>query len=397
MSGKRSPEQVLEVLAGELPVDKAAAAIGESPAAVEEARELVTEAQVADAPAIAGLPALLAEGVLLAAVRRRDVQLLKAVATEGGREVAKAARKALHRLRSQGVEVGELKPAPEPVVRAAPPPEDLTAYATPIDGQGDRALWIPRPQRGGGLWLVMAVVSDARGLVHVSGGETTRKGIREMLRRANERVPAIAPRPIGPDRARGIAAAALDRARARGEVPERAELVDDLRGDPALAAPPAASEPPLPPGEEAELAASGGALHDEPEIAAWFPEEDFLRAMALKFDETSTSVVIVNERQRIERYRQVLARSVDDYFNPARRASYAGRLFEMAEWLRATDRDGAGRRAAATARALAAGDGRAARGFMERMLNKLVVALDGTSGEGEPPKPERAGGLIVPP
>jgi hypothetical protein len=395
---KPSPSRILELLGGDAPDEKIAEQIGESAAAVEEARELAASADVADAPAIAGLPVALAEAVLEFAVRGKRIELIRAVLHEGGREVGRAAKHALHKLRTQGVEVGEVEPAAtEPVVKAASSAEVLPCYATPMDGAGQRAIWIARPQRFGGVSVLLAVISDTQGIVDVQAGEMSRKGFREYVRRASEITPGIGPREVSLARAKSLIAAALALSRSRGEIPDHADLLDEMGGDAAQAAPASASEPPLEPAEETRLASESGALHDEPEIAGWFPDEETLRTVSLKVEELGASRVVVDETQRKQQLQHVIDRARDDYFTDQRRQIYAGRLFEMADVFRASGREEAAKRAAATARALKAPDPATGSAFMRRLFEKLLPHLHAAVDE-EKPKPDHSpGGLIVAP
>src|SRR5512146_2438674 len=115
---------------------------------------------------VATLPAPLAAALARAALAAGRADLLAALSVHSGKEVAKEAKRALHVLKSRGVAV------PEPPRPAAPPPATapeapLPAYASAIDGHGERALWLPRALPGKGVEVAQAVISDERGLLEL--------------------------------------------------------------------------------------------------------------------------------------------------------------------------------------------------------------------------------------
>jgi hypothetical protein len=394
---KKSPGRILELLQGDGAEDKVAAEIGESAAAVGEARELLASTDAADAPAIAGLPVALAEAVLEAAARAKKVDLIRAVLSEGSKDIARAAKRALHVLRSQGVDLGpEPTPAassPKPVAAAE---TVLTCLASPIDGAGQKVVWIARPQRFGGVQVILAVLSDVEGVVDSQIGEMSRKGFREYVRRAGDISPGLAPRDIPAEKAKAFIAAALAIQHPKGDGPAHLDVLQGIGGDAILAVPQAASEPAFSDAEETRLSSESGSLHDEAEIAGWFPEEETLRQVALKVEELGTSKIVVDEAQRKQQLQHIIDRFGEEYFTPERRKRYANRLFEMADHFRTTGREEAARRASATARSLNRGEPDAGRGFMRRMFDKLVPHLLAASTE-KPAEEPKSGGLIVTP
>src|SRR4051812_9185371 len=97
-----SPKKALELLTTGAPVP------GFDEAAVSSARALVAAPTEASAETVAALPAPLALAVLESSVRSRSPRLALALGHGGGdKELVRAAKRALHQLRSAGVEVLE--------------------------------------------------------------------------------------------------------------------------------------------------------------------------------------------------------------------------------------------------------------------------------------------------
>src|SRR4030095_9233763 len=94
------------------------------------------------------------------------------LSSAGDREVAKAARRALYRLRSAGVPVTPPERAPARVSPSTDPDPQptLPAFVSLPDGTGQRGVLLARPVRGG-VELVEALVSDGVGVVPPSRGE----------------------------------------------------------------------------------------------------------------------------------------------------------------------------------------------------------------------------------
>jgi len=94
----------------------------------------------------------------------------------------KNARREIHRslykLSQKGIQ-------PERAVEQAPArpilaPVEPEGYASPIDGRGDRLVWLVKLKAGGGLHYLAAVINEPDGMQHVEGAEITRKGFRAM-------------------------------------------------------------------------------------------------------------------------------------------------------------------------------------------------------------------------
>ena len=299
---------------------------------------------------IASLPEMLALALVHAAGRVARQEVLLELATSPSRMLAKESKRELQKLKQRGVQVQELPPQGEPVLKPLPEGEAPSCYASSIDAYGERAVWWTRPARQG-VELVQIVISDLKGILAVDALALSRRSWREFVKRL-PRQNVVATVEIPKDHARQLIAEA-EAAGARNGFSPPPAYADALR---LLG--PAPQTPPPSPGLSLELPdelahqLAGAALFEDPLFMAWIPEEDDLRRFALRLDEIATSQLYIDAAQR----QQALERAADDaalaYFTPQRRALYAKRLVEMAHVLASERRLDAARTALAVSRAL---------------------------------------------
>jgi hypothetical protein len=374
-----------------------AAETGVSREEVGRAARLVAGMARAKADEITTLPTLLAAAVARAALQAGRGDVLAALAAHPGKEASKEAKRGLHVLRSRGVTVPEPPRPAAPAVPAPPAETAVPAYASAVDGQGEQAIWIPRPLPGKGIEVGQAVVGDEKGLLDLQVVILGRKEWRGFIQGLLQRGRDMGVVEIDRERAKSIVAAARARNDETGApVPDGADLWLRHLGP---APPPedvAERFPPLPPEEEDAALGASAALHDLPLLRGWLPEEPFLREIAAKLDEVAVSPLYVDEQQRGEQLARTVARAVEDYYDARRRPLVASRLFAVADHLERAGVSVHARAAAATARALRRGLAPQAIPFARRLVEKAFPL--GRSGE-EPRAPSAAGeeGLIVAP
>jgi len=320
---------------------------------------------------VASLPAPLAAALARAALGASRVDLLAALAAHASKDAAKEAKRCLHLLRARGVEVPEA-PRPAPPAPAAQPAEPPPpAFASTLDGHGERAAWLPRPVPGRGIELGQAILSDERGLLSLQVAPMGRKEWRAFARDIVARGAALGVIEVP----RALAHAWIVAARSVNErtgqrVPDGADIWLQQLG-PAEAAPaPGIGLPRGSDEEERAAVAASGALHDLPIFRSWLAEEDFLRKVAARLDEVQVSPLYIDERQREAQLDRVMADAVEEYLDPTRRALLAPRLLAVADHLVALGDPSSARSAAAAARALAAERPGAAIPFARLLLER---------------------------
>jgi hypothetical protein len=340
------------------------------------ARLLMTLAR-AKPEEVATLPIPLAAAVLHAAADAGRVDLVTAMAARDEKELAKEAKRQLHRLKLRGVTIPE---APPPAPALTPPPEPPpAAYGSTVDGHGERAVWLPRNVPGRGLEVAQAVCSDQRGLVELHLGLVGRKEWRAFVKGLLERGAAMGVAELAWVEALGRIGAARALNETSGQrVPDGADQWLGQLGTPPPLADPAAALPPLDAETERAALEASAALHDLPLLRGWLGEEPYLREVAAALDEVEKSTPALDAGQKRERRRAVVQEAVDRYYTTERRARLASRLVEVAAWFARTGHLDRSAQAAAAARALVAGTPPGQVPFASRLIEK-AFRIDGPS------------------
>ncbi len=295
----------------------------------------------------------------------------------GWKRVVKEARRQLYRFAQHGVDV----PAAAP---AAPPPPRRTiaplveAWLSPIDGRGDRLVWIARPQREGGLAVLTAVLNEPAGLRDVALAELSRKTLRRMERDLRARHGL---RMVAADAAYCDALLAEGFARARAAGTSGFGVYPTLRmrlfqTDPAPRDAPLAERVIALPEDATALVARGAALLDVPEFTTWRLERPAVAAYLDEIAAVRDSPIVLSRPQQEERVRAVIARALRELFSGAAGTAERRRVEEMAYYLFATDRRELADVALATARALGASTtGGEGIPFFEELTRRSFAAL----------------------
>lgn len=327
------------------------------PADVQAARDLLERLQAGSGPeareiagGIAALPEMLSLALVHAAGRASRPDVLHELATAPGRTLAKEAKRELQKLKQRGVQVQEIPPQGEPVLKPLPESEAPDSYASSIDAYGERAVWWTRPARQG-VEVVQVVLSDVKGILAADALSLSRRSWREFVKRL-PRQTVVTTAEVPRDHARQLIADA-EAAGARNGFSPPPSYAEALR---VLG--PAPETPPPSPGlsialeDEQAHQLAGPALFDDPLFMAWIPEEDEIRHFALRVDEIGTSQLYLDQRQKQQAFEQAATDAASAYFTPQRRALYAKRLLEMAHILASEKRLDAARTALAVSRSL---------------------------------------------
>jgi len=342
---------------------------------------------------VSALPEPLAFALVHAAGERRNSHLLAEIGAAAPKTVSKEAKRELQRLKQKGVQVEEVRSRAAPVMKPVPEAEAPACLVSSIDAFGERAVWWTRATKGG-VEVVQAVVSDVKGVLAIDALAMPRRSFRDFLRKL-PRGGMVTIAEVPKDWARHLIAAAEEEGVRNGfsPPPAYAEALRIL--GPAPVVPPRApgEDIELPADQEAALANAGGSLYGDALFAAWVPEEEDLRAFALKLDEIAVSRLYLDDGQKRQAMYQAAEDAAAAYFTPQRRARYARRLLEMAHVLRVEGRVDLARIALAVSRALPADEG--ARNAFARGL--FVHALEQRFARGREAPPPASSALVRPP
>ena len=269
----------------------------------------------------------------------------------------KQAKRALHRLRSQGLEVeapGEPAAAGFTLAIDAEPLEGARAYLTSIDGRGARLVWVLWRAASGGSRLLQAVVDDSVGVREAEIATVTRNGFREYIQQVDAN-PTILLAQVEPARAIETLQAAARRSEQSGnEVPAAyLEFARRSQVSPGAAGPVTARIYGLidagEPGGDAALIEASMTLLREPCFQSWAMDGAAVDAAAEEVHSAETSTLMISEEQRRERMQAAIRNAVHESFDPDSRSLYRGRLEEMATMLWERGRHDEARRALAAA------------------------------------------------
>ena len=294
-------------------------------------------------------------------------------------------------MKQKGVQVQELKPQGDTILKPLPESEAPLCYASSIDSYGERAVWWARPARQG-VEVVQVVLSDVKGILAADALGLSRRSYREFVKRL-PRSNVVTTAEISKDHARQLIADAEATGTRNGFAPP------ESYGGALRLLGPAPDAPPPSPGDSIELREddalahqlAGAALFDDPLFVSWIPEEDALRSFALRVDEIAVSQLYLDQPQKQEAFGRAAEEAALAYFTPQRRALYARRLLEMAHVLAQVGRIDAARTALAVSRALPSGG-------MNPFCRALFThALQGRISEKPAASPAPPAGTLVTP
>jgi len=362
--------------------------------AVEAARTLAKDVGAATPAAVEPLPEALAAAVLEASVVEGLPALAEALCNSRVKPLAKAAKKALYRLRSRGVAVADApRPTPPaPPHAAAPMSEPLPAMASTISSAGERALVMGRALRGGGVEMVQALISDVEGVVELRLGEKSRAHWRKLLKEALDSGGTVElPQH---EAAALLAEAAGTNLRTRTPFPPDLDVALRHFGVQPM------EPPPLPPPEPEDVrrALEGDELHETRELAAWLPPEPAVKRLLQKMDEVMHSPLALSDVQRQEQLQAAVRTVARDFFASEARQRYARRLWRMADYFERTVRPREAELARAEARCLFHGTAEPLSRFAERLFEKVLalVAAAGARAGAHGAAPTQAPGSSEP-
>jgi hypothetical protein len=251
------------------------------------------------------------------------------------KKLRKEIRRALYRLRQQGVPIPE--PARDQVVGLARETE-AEGFLTAFSGGGDRVLWLERRLPEGGSLVIYAHAHEPRGVLGLSVGEVSQKRLRALRQRMGSELPL---RLVRADWRVVDALLVEGSARAAGTDPKRdyGRVRARITSEPpqAPSEPRSARVPPPAPEEAEALVAASAALLEQPEFARWGPESEDTAPFVSEIADVRDSPLVLSPHQQEERVAEVVRRATQSLAPPlplARRLE--GTAYVLAETGRAT-------------------------------------------------------------
>lgn len=276
------------------------------------------------------LPSYLTE--LLATTSSRELHraLLDAAEDKSRPELHKAAKKAIYRLRTSGVELKETEGERTTALRA-PEYKFIGANASLIDGDGNRMVWLARTKAMGGVLLINCMVNDGKGVVECKAFGTNKKGFQEISGLIREEHSGVE---IDPEYCCYIMEeAAKLNAKSYTALPE-----DYLEVRQIIERPGRHFDKPLIYNQMAEseiypnprLLNSSSDLLEHDEFRGWFIPPQMMEPFNFKLQEARESRIILSELSQKERVEDIINRAVDELFQGDLKTVYRRRLEENA-------------------------------------------------------------------
>jgi hypothetical protein len=255
--------------------------------------------------------------------------LIRAESRASARDARKALRRAIHQLRSQGVEV-QLARTERPSPILADPEDDGEAFVGPFDAGGHRIVLLLAPVRPG-VRFYQVLISDERGVV----GAEVREGRRAAARSAARELRARSQGTLVP--APPAAVRELLRRAVQLGVVEQNEQTQAVATEVATA--PAGGKTPgelardrlsSAPLGEAIAAAELGRRLEKGELMPWLLRGEGVQEVARELDAVEQSLLVLAPVQKRRRQAEVLEQAGRRLFDEGTRKRLAARLEETA-------------------------------------------------------------------
>jgi hypothetical protein len=298
------------------------------------------------------LPAVV-EALSTMATPEAAALLTQIAAKTAAKDLQKAARRGLYRLKTMGVDTASLPPQePRKSVLEVPKLPVVAALASQIDFDGNRALYLARRQPFSGLVFVSLIINDQRGVVDCHASPVTKKDLARMVAdiQADDRLTHVE---LPPAYAQQLAEESYQRNLSTGTpVPREFQGLRGLIGTPDAVWDERPIYHVVSPeeirGQPAWLSQAAQLLEVN-EFQGWHLPPDVVQQYREGIKRAADSPLIVSQALRQERVDAVQKRTLREIFDPERCALYRSRLEEMAYLLWQTKRPEEAKRALASA------------------------------------------------
>lgn len=249
----------------------------------------------------------------------------------------KVIKKALHRLKVQGVPIDEAQPRSRVVGTVTHRLE--RCLASHIDAAGDRVIWMIRTKSFGGYNIAYVVINYGSGIRYALGLQASKRELPELIAKAQEYAPLI---DIEPTYCQYQLAQAQQMNLDTGApVPEEYFALRDIIGEPTTTFEKAIIYTALSTADLQEARAYEHHADDllkVPEFAGWTLPESIIQKYGDQLRDLEESQIVVNEAIQQERINEVYAHAAQEVLGETSRRLMRLRLEEMAYYLLQTER-----------------------------------------------------------
>ena len=242
-------------------------------------------------------------------------------------------KKSLYKLTLKGIDI---EPPPKKI-KAEPLKLDISAedmaYASHIDGMGDRLLFLARNNPPYGLMVFKVVLSTNRGIYEIEKGEMKRRELRKFIRNLEDERKFMLIQ-IEPDYCQFLIeeAAQINQAR-KVSLPEEYEKWKEWLQRPAKTYPEPLIYRVLPrPSlqDKRDLVEKSAELLKIAPFDMWILAPEEIENPAQQLRESVDSRLVLTPLQQKDRIESIFRKVADEYFTPQRRRLYRRHLEEMA-------------------------------------------------------------------
>jgi hypothetical protein len=268
------------------------------------------------------------------------------------KRLRKEIHRAIYRLSQKGVHAD--RPEKE-TARSILTPVVPEGYISPMDGRGDRLVWLVKSRIGGGLHFLSSLVNEPEGMRYVEGSEVTRKMLRHARQDLNDthQITMVEAQWQYCD---FLMHEGYERVKAQGKKGVESYLAARSH---LLAVPAEPQEVPVPVhldrgaiAADENLLITSLKLFEEKELQGWLFDAEQAKPYVEKITNAQESPLVLNQQQQHDRVEDVIKAAVVEIFSDEKGQTYARRLEETALYLCATDRLEAAKRALAVSLAL---------------------------------------------
>jgi hypothetical protein len=251
----------------------------------------------------------------------------------------KTIKKALHRLRAQGLAGDDTHKRSHSVVVGSVAHRLEQCLASFIDGAGDRVIWMIRTKPFGGYNIAYLVINYGTGIHMAMGLQASKRQLPELLARAQEQVRLIELDPVYCQYQ--VALAHQMNLETRTPVPEEFFALRDIIGESDSTFDRALIYSVLSDADLQEAAAYIDHAEDllqVPEFAGWTLPAPVIQKYGDMLRDVEESQIVVSPALQQERLDEIYARASEEVLGQASRHLMRLRLEEMAYYLLRTER-----------------------------------------------------------